>query len=254
MVSPSIIPVRHLIITILFVFLISAPADADTWHALQRLYERRAVSQELEKKRPEPDPWTCLREIYLPFTEGAEKEALADPKSARIVSGYLQKALLPYKDFIHEAAQRFDIPPEIIGSVIMVESGGNARARARTSTAKGLMQTIDGTFRDARDGLRSKGILINDDPFDPRVSIMAGAWYLDRMYSQAAIYHGKEVRNRQAIKSWRYPVEYYYAGPRNGQKDRELVVVYAGGRRVIIDKPAYSRKVLRWARIISKHS
>jgi len=253
MLFANIISGRHLIFAMLLVFFLGTQADADTWISLQRLYEQRAVSPGLEKKKPVLDPWAYLRAIYLPFTEAAEKAALTDQKSARKVSGHLHRALLPYEDFIHEAAQRFDIPPEIIGAVIIVESGGNSRARARTSTAKGLMQTIDGTFRDARKDLLAKGIHIEDDPFDPRVSIMAGTWYLDRMYSQAAINHEKEVRNRQDIKSWRYPVEYYYVGPNNGRKDRELVAVYAGGRRVIIDKPAYSRKVLRWARIISKH-
>ena len=250
-VFTNIISGRHLISAMLLVFFLNTRADADTWVSLQRLYEQRAVSQDLEKKKPVPDPWVNLRAIYLPFTEAAEKAALADPESARKVSGHLHRALLPYEDIIHEAARRFDIPPEIIGAVIMVESGGNSRARARTSTAKGLMQTIDGTFRKARKDLLTKGVHIKNDPFDPRVSILAGAWYLDRMYSRAAVNHEKEVLHRQDIKSWRYPVEYYYAGPHNGQKDRELVAVYAGGRRVIIDKPAYSRKVLSWARIIS---
>ena len=134
----------------------------------------------------------------------------------------------------------------------MAESGGNPRAQASTSTAKGLMQTIAGTFRDARKDLIAQGILIEDDPFDPHASIIAGAWYLDRMYAQAAVDRNQPDLNRRDIVSWRYPVEYYYAGPGHGRKKKKRVVVYAGGKQVVIDKPAYSRKVLQWAEIMDR--
>lgn len=231
----------------------AAHAGADSWHTLQQRYTKKEVSHPLANHRPAPDPWACLRAVYLPFTKDIDRAALTDRKSGEQVFAYLRSALLPYDDFIQEASRIFGIPPEIIGAVIMVESGGDARARAETSTAKGLMQTIDGTFRHAHKDLSSRGIMITDDPFDPHGSIMAGAWYLDKMYALAAAAHTKAVRDRQDIPSWRYPLEYYYAGPHNGQKVKELVVVYAGGRRVIINKASYSGKVLRWARILSEY-
>ena len=184
--------------------------------------------------------------------QSAESTALTDHKEAIRISGLLHEALRPYEDFIREAAMRFRVPPVIIGAVIMAESGGNSRAKTRTSSARGLMQTIAGTFQEAREDLISKGIAIDDDPFDPRASIMAGSWYLDRMYAQAAMDREENALNRRDIATWRYPLEYYYAGPGNGRKEKERVIIYAGGKRVVIDKPAYSRKVLQWAEIMSK--
>ena len=52
--------------------------------------------------------------------------------------------------------------------------------------------------------------------------------------------------------SWQVPVEYYYAGPGNGRKEKKRLIIYTGGRRILIDKPAYSSKVLQWAKIMSR--
>jgi len=244
---------RGLICALLLFSLLRTGAEADAWQALQTRYAPEpSPARSPGETKPGPDPWALLRAIYLPFTEATERAALADRHSARQVSGCLNQALRPYEEIIHEAARRFHVPPEIIGAVIMAESGGNVKAQARTSTARGLMQTIAGTFQDARKALRARGMVIEDNPFDPRASIMAGTWYLDRMYAQAAIDREQNALNRQDIDSWQYPVEYYYAGPGNGRKKKNIVIVYAGGRRVVIDKPAYSGKVLRWARIMSK--
>jgi len=243
---------RGLIFGPLLVFLLQIQAGADVWETLQNHYAPESLYKATEKRLPRHDPWARLRAIYLPFSESVEEAALTDHKAARKVSGHLHKALQPYAHIINDASRRFGIPPEIIGAVIMAESGGNSRAQTSTSTAKGLMQTIDGTFRDAREALHTRGMVIEDNPFDPRSSIMAGTWYLDRMYTQAAVDRKQPDLNRLDIASWRYPVEYYYAGPGNGRKERELVIIYAGGKQIVIDKPAYSRKVLQWAEIMSK--
>ena len=132
----------------------------------------------------------------------------------------------------------------------MVESGADRYARAKGSSAKGLMQTIDSTFKEARESLKSQGIDIKDDPFDPRSSIYAGCWYLDRMYRTAN--ENPFSFNRRELSSWEKPLECYYAGPGNGIKDEEWVFVYRDGKRVKINKSVYSQKVLRYARILKK--
>jgi len=243
---------RGLVLGPLLVFLLQIKAGADVWETLQNRYAPESLSKATEKRLPRHDPWARLRAIYLPFSESVEKKALTDHKAARKVSAHLHRALRPYAHIINDASRRFRIPPEIIGAVIMAESGGNSRAQASTSTAKGLMQTIAGTFREAREDLISQGILIEDDPFDPHASIIAGAWYLDRMYAQASMHRKRPDLNRQDIASWRYPVEYYYAGPGHGRKTKKRVIIYAGGKQVVIDKPAYSRKVLQLAEIMGK--
>ena len=243
---------RGLIFGPLLVFLLQIQAGADVWEALQNRYAPEPFSKSEEKREAEHDPWARLRAIYLPFSEATERAALTNRKAAQKVSGHLHKALRSYAHIINEASRRFRIPPEIIGAVIMAESGGNAKAKASTSTAKGLMQTIAGTFRDAREDLMAQGILIKDDPFDPKASIIAGSWYLDRMYRQAAMDRKRPGLNRKDIASWRYPVEYYYAGLGHGRKKKKRVIIYAGGKKVVIDKPAYSRKVMQWAEIMGR--
>ena len=145
----------------------------------------------------------------------------------------------------------YDIPQEVIKAVIMAESGGDNYAKARTTSAKGLMQTIDSTFLMAKKGLEKKGIKISDDPFDPESSIMAGAWYLDRMYEKC-IKDGKLIsNNREDISSWRYPLEYYYAGPLHGAKEKNRIYVFSNGKKRMIDKRAYSKKIQKWAKILA---
>jgi len=240
---------KYWISGLLFILLFKGPAAAaGPWEALQDRFEKEQTRQTKMKE----DPWKKLRAIYLPFTEAQETAALTEPAAGRKVSGYLHRVLKPFEEKIKQASRLFNIPREIIGAVIMVESGGNPGAEAKTSSAKGLMQTVAGTYRSARKGLSKMGISIEDDPFNPYASIMAGSWYLDRMYRRAAADKKKGVRNRDKIDSWRYPVQYYYAGPRNGKKEKQVVIMYAGGRRVVIDKPAYSRKVLKWAQIMGK--
>jgi len=235
----------------LLILLLHLDAAAGPWQALQHRYGPGLPSPAAHRRAKGPDAWARLRSIYLPFSEAVETAALTDRRAAGEVSGRLHRVLHPYASIIHDASRRFRIPAEILGAVIMAESGGNPRARASTSTAKGLMQIIAGTFRDAREDLLSQGVHIKDDPFDPHASIMAGAWYLDRMYARAGMDRKGPVANRRDIVSWRHPLEYYYAGPENGRKNEKRVIIYEGGRRIIIDKPAYSRKVIQWAEMMS---
>jgi len=237
---------------ILMLCLISGFAEAhDPWRELQLSVDGKPAMQALRGLERSDDPWETLRATYLPFSEAEETAAFTHPDARRRFSGYMHKVLQPYRAHINKASAQFDIPREVIGAVIMVESAGNERARAKTSSARGLMQTISGTFREARRNLKAQGIVISDTPYEPLASIMAGSWYLDRMYQKARIDRKKGVYNRKHINSWRYPVEYYYAGPRHGRKETNIAIIYAGGRRVVIDKRAYSRKVIRWARIMN---
>ncbi len=240
---------------VLVIFFSGLSRAADPWKALQDKYGSDIMPTALEKKKKTtPDPWEKLRVVCMPFTEEVEAAALSDPEAGRQIASYLHRALLPYVGIIDEAAMKFDVPEEIIGAVIMVESGGDANASADTSSAKGLMQTISGTFRDARNGLLSRDVFIKNNPFDAYASIMAGSWYLDRMFAAASDDGKLGLLSRQDLFSWRFPVEYYYAGPTNGRKGQNVVIMYAGGRRVVIDKAAYSRKVLRWAGIMKMQS
>jgi len=225
---------------------------SDPWKALQNELAKPEEKVLAGKVKPKTDPWLLLQAIFLPFTEETETAALLNTEARKKVSGYLHGNLKPYSHIIQKAGMMFNIPEEIIGAVIMVESAGNPEAKAKTSSAGGLMQTVAGTFKMAREKLLASGIRIADSPHDPHASIMAGSWYLNRMYDRSKADGKKRTGLRQHLNSWKYPLEYYYAGPENGKKKEDTVIIYAGGRRVVVDKPAYSKKVLKWAKIMKK--
>ncbi len=246
---------------LLLSLLVATPAHADdSWTQLQDFYGSAEKPAVIEKAVPvtpvvsnpldaQDDPWAIMQIYYVPFTEADEDEALQNPGSSRKVSTFLHQKLSPYQTIINAAAQRFDIPPTVLGAVIMVESGGNPNASAKTSSAKGLMQTIKATFAEARAGLKAKGISIPNDPYSPKASIMAGSWYLDRMFRQMERDSGRRYK-RDDLVAWSKVAEYYYAGPTHGRKRAGVVIMYAGGRRVVVDKAGYAQKVMKWARVM----
>lgn len=230
---------------------------ADSWGELQRRFRTDPVQRTTSlpvarsaSRSPGENPWTQLQAVYLPFSQAEEETALINPRVKQKVATKLHATLAPYQNSIHEASQRFDVPVAVIAAVIMVESSGNPNAAAGTSSAKGLMQTIDATFAEARNALGADGLLIKNDPFDPHASIMAGTWYLDQMYRQVQADRGVAL-NRKHFTAWRLATEYYYAGPTYGRKHAPVVLIYSGGQQVRVDKAGYSSKVLRWARIMA---
>ncbi|SDU57030.1 lytic transglycosylase domain-containing protein [Desulfobacula phenolica] len=247
-------------------------ANEDPWFQLQEKFHARdiesvskPVSPASSESIPEPvsgqvsdlildddDPWKKLRAVFLPFSAEEEKQAPVDPLAAKTMAQKISLRLNQYEVHIEKAAQIFDIPQAIIQAVIMAESGGDSLAKAGTTSAKGLMQTIDSTFKMAKKALEKQGIYIPDTPFDPGASIMAGSWYLDRMYKKALTDQKMKIAARQDISSWRYPLEYYYAGPGNGAKPKNKIFVFSNGTKRIIDKRAYSKKIQTWAKILEE--
>jgi hypothetical protein len=152
-----------------------------------------------------------------------------------------------YGETITRASKLFDVPEKIIIGVILTESGGDPLARAKTSSAKGLMQTIDSTFNMAYNALKAQGINIVKDPFDPTASIFAGSWYLGSMYDQAVLDLKADSYKRKEINSWAAVLEYYFAGPENGIKQQNKITVYSKGFYRTIDKKEYSTVVIDMA-------
>jgi soluble lytic murein transglycosylase-like protein len=230
----------------------AAHASDDPWSQLRKQYEKKEIKLTREPGKIEKqDPWKLLRAVYLPFSMAEEDKAFADIGAAKNFTRKFHSRLSEYDVIIKKASATFDIPEEVIQAVIMAESGGDKYARAGTTSAKGLMQTIDSTFLMARKGLEKMGIKISKDPFDPESSIMAGAWYLDSMYGKCAR-DGKLISNsRNHISSWRYPLEYYYAGPVHGAKEKNKIFVFSNGKKRMIDKRAYSKKIQEWAKILA---
>lgn len=87
----------------------------------------------------------------------------------------------PWRPYISEAAQKFDVPERWIREVMRTESGGHEYINGQLITspkgAMGLMQVMPATF----DLMRQRYGLGND-PFDPRNNILAGTAYIREMY------------------------------------------------------------------------
>ncbi len=165
---------------------------------------------------------------------------------ASLSKPFSQKKLIkPYKKTISKAMKLFNVPANIIGGVIIQESGGKRFAKAKTSSAKGLMQTIDSTFKLAQKNLYDYGIFIKN-PYNASDSIMAGTWYLSWCF-EAAREDFPSYNDRSNTNHWKKGLEYYYAGPTWGKNHKPLFFVEYKGKKIIIKKGHYSNKVLEFA-------
>ena len=72
-----------------------------------------------------------------------------------------------YSQYIHKAASKYDLEPDLIRAVIKTESNGNHRAVSRKG-AIGLMQLMPSTATDMN----------VSNPFDPEANIEGGTRYL----------------------------------------------------------------------------
>jgi len=237
---------------LIFYFQTSTQANSDPWQLLQQQYDPSSanLTDYSHKKKNKHDPWQSLRNIYLPFSFEEDQSILKNRNAGKKIQNYIHSALKPYQFDIQQCAEQFNIPEEILCAVIMVESAGNSTAKAHTSSASGLMQTIRSTFEMARNGLKKDGIFIDNNPFNPHSSIYAGSWYLNRMFVKASI-NSSEKLNRNIMNDWKYPLQYYYAGPAKGEEKGDIVFLYQNGKRILINKKAYSDKVLKWATLLS---
>ncbi len=81
--------------------------------------------------------------------------------------------LSKYNDIIGQASSQFGVDKNVIKSVILAESGGNAKAVSKVN-AKGLMQLMDSTAN-------QMGV---DNVWDPKENIFGGTKYLSQMLRQ----------------------------------------------------------------------
>lgn len=230
----------------------------EAWKGLEAY---RALSDERRTEKTLAEAWATLLAKY-PYPEKIMRKPRLSPQDLKEIPRFYQRSwhraqptplwgkIAPYRSYILEASRRFQVPAEIIAAVTIQESGGNPRARAPDTSAKGLMQTIDTTFNLARRQLARQGITIKD-PVDPRDSILAGTWYLSYCFDLAAA-DSPDPLCRENPAQWARALEYYYAGPVWGRNPRPIVYVERRGKRVLIHKTRYAERVLTYARALKK--
>ncbi|MEE2827761.1 MAG: transglycosylase SLT domain-containing protein [Myxococcota bacterium] len=105
----------------------------------------------------------------------------------------LRKNLDKWDDIILRAADLYQVSPELIKAIVLVESGMNAKATSHAG-AQGLMQLMPATAR----GLGVK------QPYDPQENIYGGTRYIRKMLDRFG-------NHRHALAA-------YNAGPGNVDK------------------------------------
>jgi hypothetical protein len=105
---------------------------------------------------------------YGKKSQHVSSDKKSDKKAAKIEPP-VSAVVFPrdYSQYIHKAASKYDLEPELIRAVIKTESNGNHRAVSRKG-AKGLMQLMPSTASDMN----------VSNPFDPESNIDGGTRYL----------------------------------------------------------------------------
>ncbi|MGY4505836.1 hypothetical protein ACVWYH_009793 [Bradyrhizobium sp. GM24.11] len=117
------------------------------------------------------------------FLTASDSAALAESGSAALPA--IRRAANSFAGFINEASQRFVVPVSWIGSVIDIESAGDAHAKSPNG-AMGLMQIMPATWAELRQRYE-----LGNDPYDPRDNILAGTAYLGELldlYGSAGVF------------------------------------------------------------------
>ena len=188
----------------------------------------------------------------LPFTHEEEKRARTDPVVRKRVRVGLISNIEPFLPYIEKASTLLDVPEPLIISVINTESGGNPKAKNPRSSAKGLMQTIDSTFRLAKNRLREDyGVKISK-PLDPKSSIFAGTWYLRYVYDWAVQKHLELMGGRARLENWEKALMNYYLGPGHERYLKGKLVVYPNGHiEKLSTANRYVSKIMTFAETVS---
>lgn len=118
-----------------------------------------------------------------------------------------------YKDLIHEVAKMTGVDEKTLASLVAIESSFINKARPGTSTAQGLGQFLDGTWKDMIAKYGSKyGLDATASRLDPKASLLMTAEYIKQ--------NARGLLNSKMVKEIR-PVDIYmshFLGPTGYQE------------------------------------
>lgn len=112
--------------------------------------------------------------------EQSEVDTAANTQSLSI--SWLPPSVTQWGAIIEEAAERHDVPADLLALVLFRESGGNEQA-VSSAGGRGLMQVMPQTGRLIADS-RSISDFNVEQLFDPETNIDFGAWYLAKQLSR----------------------------------------------------------------------
>jgi soluble lytic murein transglycosylase-like protein len=123
--------------------------------------------------------YQLVGEVYRVQISGGSAEIAAadvvaiEPEEIFVAAPRLPLAEAPFGELIRKAAERYDVDPDLVFSVVAAESNFNPRAVSRRN-ARGLMQLLPETAR--RFGVK--------DIYDPEQNINAGTRFLRDLLKQ----------------------------------------------------------------------
>jgi len=113
----------------------------------------------------------------------------------------------PYGDIIQKAAKKYQVPPELIDSIIKHESSGRVGAIGPGFKSNGVIKHAYGLMQIHQDNFSKYGV---KDWKNPEQNIHAGARLLSEYYQQAG--------------NWYDAVGYYNAGPTGWRRNKKGVM------------------------------
>ena len=177
--------------------------------------ERIEASESVEMRRLTDDAQS-LEHMIRRFN----REVTPEPSNTTTPHA-TRKTSSPYTQLIHNASERYHLPPALIAGVIKCESNWKATAVSKAG-ARGLMQILPRTAR-------SEFQIDPEDLWDPNVNIDVGAAYLRILANK---YKGDSATTVAA----------YNAGP--GRVD--------SGRRLPAETLRYQNCVRRWFNVYKR--
>ena len=112
-----------------------------------------------------------INQVFSPSTLNAALAAAKQQTDAAVTQ--TNPAAKDYGQLIKQAAEKFDLPENLLSSIIQHESNFNSKAVSHAG-AQGLMQLMPGTAK----------FLGVKDSFDPEQNITGGARYIRQMLNQ----------------------------------------------------------------------